>query len=196
MAIFFLCSLFIGTTCSYLQGFVIPNQTSSKRWSETVRTGQSQDGAGTELSATGTVASQAWHIPSHLPQVLPGGYTQLCHGNSPQLLCRSAGWAGGQSRRQREEGQITAEGSCSVLSKCTGNFNLPNLITLVLGNKSFQWSSGLNPLCWGWQTVHWFDAPSNPPSYTLWGEDKIFCVKKHTQELYRKGDIRTANLMT
>lgn len=66
---------FTGTTCSYLQGFVIPNQTFSNRWPEIVRTGQSQDGTGTELSATGTLASQGWHIPFHLPQVLPGGYT-------------------------------------------------------------------------------------------------------------------------
>lgn len=134
--------------------------------------------------------------PSDLPQVIPGGYIHLCLGSSPQLLCRSAGWAGRQSRRQREERQITTEGSCSILTKCKDNFNLSCLITLVLGNKSFQWGSGLNPLCWGWQIVHWFAAPSNPPSYTLWGEHKIFCVQKHTQELYRKGDIRTANLMT
>lgn len=33
----------------------------------------------------------------------------------------------------------------------------------------------------------------------LWfarGGDNIFYVKKHTQELYHKGEIRTANLMT
>lgn len=130
----FLYSLLTGTTSSYRQGFVIPNQISSKRGPETVRTGQSQDGAGTELSAAGTVAPQGWHTPSHLPQVIPGGCTHLCHGNSPQLLCRSAGWAGRQSRRQREEGQITAEGSCSILTKCKDNFNLPCLL----------WSLGAN----------------------------------------------------
>jgi len=28
------------------------------------------------------------------------------------------------------------------------------------------------------------------------GGDNIFCAKKHTQELYHKGEIRRANLMT
>lgn len=101
-----------------------------------------------------------------------------------------------EDRAEEKEGHITAEVSWGILNKCMGNFNLPNLITLVLRNKSFQWGSGLNPLCWEWQAMHWFAVPSNPPSYILWGEDKILCVKKHTQELHCKGDIRTANLMT
>lgn len=139
-----------------------------------------------------------WHhrmahpIPSHLPHVIPPLLWQFTP--AAVQVCRLGRRT--EDRAEEKEGHIPAEVSWGILNKCMGNFNLPNLITLVLRNKSFQWGSGLNPLCWEWQAMHWFAVPSNPPSYILWGEDKILCVKKHTQELHCKGDIRTANLMT
>lgn len=142
MANFFVCSLCVAVTAgSYLQGFVILYWTFSNGWPGADRERWSADGAGARLGTTGTSAVWGWHSPSCPPQVRCRGYLEKpptpCQANPPQLLCGSTGWAGGRSRGQGEEGQITSDRSCGDLSTCMGNFHLLNLITLVLGNKSF-----------------------------------------------------------
>lgn len=195
----YIAACFQATTGSCLWGFVIPCWTLSRGWPGAGRAEMSGGGAGSGaghcwqlISIMGMVEAPSW--------VLPGGSAGKSKPMHPELLCESAVWAGGCSRGQREEGQITSEGPRGALCTCMGIFYPLNLITPVLGYKSFHWDPGLTR---SWTHMVRGDGLranvlhlQSPQLWFARGGDNIFYVKKHTQELYHKGEIRTANLMT